>query len=158
MRRLLTLALTFALTVPLLAQTPAKSTADDAAIRSVIRQHDETRNKGDWKKLGELFTQDAEQFTSAGEWRRGRPAIEKSVAQIMATTYKGATYATKVESVRMITPTVALVDGAFEISNIGGGGRRVGHNTYVMVKEGDRWHIAAARSMVPTPVGPTAKK
>jgi uncharacterized protein (TIGR02246 family) len=155
MRRLVLPALVILIAVPVLAQPPG---GDDAAVRAVIRQHDETRNRGDFKALAQLFTADAEQHTSAGEWRRGRAEIEKNVAQIMATTYKGGKYTTKVDTVRMLTPTVAIVDGAFEISNIGGGGRRMGHSTYVLVKDGQQWRIAAVRSMVPTPVGATVKK
>ena len=41
----------------------------------------------------------------------------------MATTYKGGKDTTKVDKVRMLAPTVALVDGPFEISNIAGGTR-----------------------------------
>ncbi|MCA1583580.1 MAG: SgcJ/EcaC family oxidoreductase [Acidobacteria bacterium] len=138
------------------AQTPATSSGDDAAIRRVLQQQDDARNRGDWKALGELFTSDAEQFTSAGQWRRGRADIEKGVAETMTTTYKGGKYATKVETVRMLTPTVAIADGPFEISGIAGGsGTRRGHTTYALVKSGDRWQIAASRSMVPTAVGPT---
>ncbi len=158
MRTVVTALLGLALTVPGLAQTPAASGADAAAIRLVVQQQDDARNRGDWKAFGELFTQDAEQLTSAGQWRRGRGDIEKGVAQTMATTYKSGKYATKVETVRMLAPTVAVVDGAFEITNIASGGSRRGHTTHVLVKSGDRWLIAASRSMVPTPVGSTAPR
>lgn len=153
MRTAFTVLFTLALGVQGLAQAPAA--ADDAAVRRVLQQHDDVRNRSDWKALGDLFTEDAEQLTSAGEWRRGRAAIEKGVAQAGATTYKGTKYTTTVEKVRMMAPNVALVDGAFEIANIGGRGSRKGHMTYLLVKSGDRWRIAAGRSMVPTPVGAT---
>lgn len=152
MRTAVTVLFTVALGVQGLAQAPAGADAD--AIRRIVQQHDDARNRADWKALGELFTEDAEQLTSAGEWRRGRAEIEKGVAQMTATTYKGSKYTTTVERVRMVAPNVAVVDGAFEIANIGGRGRR-GHMTYVMVKSGDRWRIAAGRSMVPTPAGAT---
>lgn len=84
MRTVVTALFGLALTVPGLAQTPAASGADDVAIRRVVQQQDDARNRGDWKAFGELFTQDAEQLTSAGEWRRGRDEIEKGVAQTMA--------------------------------------------------------------------------
>ncbi len=162
MRTVLTAAFIIALAGPAFAQATAGKPAaaqataggDEAAVRRVIQQQDETRNKADWKGLAALFTEDAEQFTSAGEWRRGRADIEKGVAQSMATTYKGGTYTTKVDKVRMLASTVALADGSFEISNIAGGTRR-GHTTYALVKAGGQWRIAAARSMVPTAVGST---
>ena len=153
MRTVLTAVFMIAMAGPAFAQATAPG-GDEAAIRSVIQQHDAARNKADWKALSALFTEDAEQFTSAGEWRRGRAEIEKGVAQGMATTYKGGTYTTKVDKVRMLAPTVALADGAFEISNIAGGARR-GHSTFAVVKSGGQWRIAASRTMVPTPVGST---
>ena len=155
MRIAATTAFFLALTLPAFAQSAAVSSADDKAIRGVVQQQDEARNRGDWKAFGELFTQDAEQLTSAGEWRRGRAAIEKGVAQSMTTSYKGGKYVSKVETIRMVSPTVALADGAFEISNIGRGGSRRGQTTYVLVKSADRWRIAASRSMVPSAAGPT---
>lgn len=152
MRTVLTAVFMMALAAPAFAQ--ATGGGDEAAIRGVLQQHDDTRNKADWKALSALFTEDAEQFTSAGEWRRGRAEIEKGVAQGMATAYKGGKYTTTVGKVRMLAPTVALVDAAFEIGNISGGARR-GHSTYALVKSGGQWRIAAVRSMVPTAVGST---
>jgi uncharacterized protein (TIGR02246 family) len=151
----MTTVFSLALTVAGFGQVAAPASADDAAIRRVVQQQDEARNRGDWKALSELFTQDAEQLTSSGTWRRGRAAIEKGVAQSMGSVYKGAKYTTKVESVRMLAPTVAMTDGTFEISNIAGGSTRRGHATYLLVKSGDAWRIAAVRSMVPTPEGAT---
>lgn len=151
----MTTVFSLALTVAGVGQASAPASADDTAIRRVVQQQDETRNRGDWKALSELFTQDAEQLTSSGTWRRGRAAIEKGVAQSMGSVYKGAKYATKVESVRMLAPTVAMADGTFEISNIAGGSTRRGHTTYLLAKSGDAWRIAAVRSMVPTPEGAT---
>ena len=151
----MTTVFSLALTVAGFGQVAAPASADDAAIRRVVQQQDEARNRGDWKALSELFMQDAEQLTSSGTWRRGRAAIEKGVAQSMGSVYKGAKYTTKVESGRMLAPTVAMTDGTFEISNIAGGSTRRGHATYVLVKSGDAWRIAAVRSMVPTPEGAT---
>jgi uncharacterized protein (TIGR02246 family) len=151
----MTTVFSIALAVADLTQTGAPLSADDAAIRRVVQQQDEARNRADWKALSELFTQDAEQLTSSGTWRRGRADIEKGVAQSMGSVYKGAKYTTKVESVRMLAPTVAMADGTFEISNIAAGGTRRGHATYLLVKSGDAWRIAAVRSMVPTPEGAT---
>jgi uncharacterized protein (TIGR02246 family) len=151
----MTTVFSVALTVAGFGQAAAPASADETAIRRVVQQQDDARNRADWKALSELFTQDAEQLTSSGTWRRGRADIEKGVAQSMGSIYKGAKYTTKVESVRMLAPTVAMADGAFEISNIAGGGTRRGHATYLLVKSGDAWRIAAVRSMVPTPEGAT---
>lgn len=155
MRTAIVIVFTLAQAVSTVAQAQSTSSADDAAIRRVLQQHDDARNSRDWKVLSELFTQDAEQLTSSGDWRKGRAQIEKGTAQITTTTYKGGKYTTRVDTVRMLAPGVAIADGTFEIANIGSGGSRKGHSTYVLVKSGDRWRIAAARSMVPTPAGST---
>lgn len=157
MRTVLTTALMATLSFTAFAQAPAGG-ADEAAIRRLAQQHDEARNKGDWKALSGLFTEDADQLTSAGEWRRGRAEIEKGVAQIMAGTYKGGKFVTTIDKVRMVAPTVAMADGTFEIQNIGSGGTRRGRTTYTLVKSGGAWRIAASRTMVPTPVGATPSR
>lgn len=134
-------------------ETAASQAGDEAAIRKVVQQYDETRNRGDWKAYGALFTADADQLVSSGTWRRGAADIMKSTADINATTYKGGKYTTTVDRVRTIAPTVALVDTTFEISNLAAGGSRKGLNSIVLVKDGGQWRIAATRSMVPTPAG-----
>jgi uncharacterized protein (TIGR02246 family) len=131
----------------------AGQAGDEPSIRKVLQQYDETRNRGDWKAYGALFIPDADQLTSSGTWRRGTTEIMKSTADITATTYKGGKYTTTVDRVRVIAPTVALVDGAFEISNLAGGGTRKGLISMVLVKDGGQWRVAATRSMVPTPAG-----
>jgi uncharacterized protein (TIGR02246 family) len=126
---------------------------DETAIRKVVQAYDDARNRGDWKAYSAMFTKDADQLTSAGTWRRGAAEIEKSTADITATTYKGGKYTTTVERVRTLAPGVALMDGAFAITNIQGGGARKGRMTMVLVNEAGEWRIAATRSMVPTPAG-----
>ena len=155
MRHLAALGLTFALATPVLVYGQAASGADEAAIRRVIQQHDQTRTKGDWKGVASLYTEDGATLTSAGEWRRGHAQIEKGGAASGAGVYKGGKYTTTIDSVRTLAPTVALADGTFEIANIAGGGSRKGNITYVLVKSGDAWRIAATRSQVPTTAGAT---
>ncbi len=154
MRFTATVGLALVLLVPGAALGQAAAGGDDAAVRRVVQQHDQTRTSGDWKGSANLFAEDGATLTSSGEWRRGRAQIEKGGAAAGAGVYKGAKYATTIDSVRLLAPTVALADGTFEISGIGGGSRK-GHSTYVLVKSGEAWRIAASRSMVPTPVGPT---
>jgi uncharacterized protein (TIGR02246 family) len=155
MRFTATIGLTLVLLVPGVALGQAAAGGDDAAIRRVIQQHDQTRTGGDWKGVATLFAEDGAVLTSSGEWRRGRAQIEKGGATAGAGVYKGGKYSTTISSVRLLAPTVALADGTFEISGIGGGGSRKGHTTYILVKSGDAWRIAGSRSMVPTPMGQT---
>ena len=154
MRHGVAMALAAVLAVPGVVYAQTKPASEEAAIRRVIQQHDQTRSAGDWRATSNLFTNEGSTLTSAGEWRRGRADVEKLGAATGNKAYKGGKYTSTVESLRMLAPTVALVDTRFEIANITGGSRR-GHTTYVLVKEGDQWRIAASRSMVPTAVGAT---
>lgn len=154
MRHGVVLAFAATLAVSGIVHGQTGSASEETAIRRVIQQHDQTRSAGDWRAASNLFTNEGSTLTSAGEWRRGRAQLEKLGAATGTAAYKGGKYTSTVESVRMLAPTVALVDTRFEIASIAGGSRR-GHTTYVLVKEGDQWRIAASRSMVPTPVGAT---
>lgn len=156
--RAIAATLTLILSVPVVALGQAIAPAEESAIRRIIQQHDQTRSTADWKGVANLFAEDGSTLTSAGEWRRGRAQVEKGGATLAAGVYKSAKYSTKVESVRLLAPTVALADTTFEISNIGGSGSRKGHSTYILVKSGDAWRIAATRSMVPTPAGAAAPR
>lgn len=155
MRATVAIGVTLMLLVPAAARAQGAGAADETAIRRVIQQHDQARSSADWKGVANLFAEDGSTLTSAGEWRRGRAQIEKGGATMGSGVYKGAKYATTVDNVRLLAPTVALADGSFEISGIGGSGSRKGHSSYVLVKSGDAWRIAGMRSMVPTTAGPT---
>lgn len=136
-----------------LAQTPGPSVSDEEAVRRVVQQHEDARHRSDWKAMALTFTADADQLTSAGEWRHGRDEIERGVAQAFAGNYSGGTYTGRIDAVRMLSPSVALVNGNYEIGNIGNGGARRGYTTFVVVREANAWLIAAVRWMVPTAAG-----
>jgi uncharacterized protein (TIGR02246 family) len=157
MRTAVTTLFILALTLPGVAQAPKTGGGDEAAIRRVLQDYDAARTRADVKAVAALFTEDGDQLTSASEWRRGRAQVEKGTAQSLTTSYKGGKYVTNVETVRMLGPGIALAEAAFEIANIAGGSRK-GHTTFVLVKSGDRWQIALARSMVPTPAGATPSR
>jgi uncharacterized protein (TIGR02246 family) len=142
-----------ALTIPgsVMGQT-SRVSADEIAARRVVERLEEARHRGDWKATAALFTEDADQLTSAGEWRHGPDEIAKGGATGWAANYTGtgATYTGRVDTVRILHPTVVVVNGTFEITNIGGAGARRGYTTFVVVRRGDRWLIDVARWMVPT--------
>jgi hypothetical protein len=77
MRTALTTLLVLTLSLLATAQR-SMSSDDDAAIRRVIQQQDEARERGDWKALGQLFAEGADWLKSTGEWRKGRAQIEKA--------------------------------------------------------------------------------
>jgi len=80
------------------------------------------------------------------------------LAEQFAGVYKGATIKITTASIRFLKPDVALVNGSFEVSGLQGlDGKelpvRKGLSTNVLMKQRDKWMIAALRGMVPAPVG-----
>jgi uncharacterized protein (TIGR02246 family) len=121
---------------------------DEAAIREVVKQYVATREKGDAAGLGALFTSDADQLVSSGEWRHGRDAVVKGTLQ--STKQSGGTRTIVIETIRFPTRDVALADGRYEITGGTGGDRRM-WSSFVMVRESGGWRIAAIRNMLPAP-------
>ena len=135
-------------TASLQAQSPAGARAsDETAIRELVRQYVNARELRDAASIGALFTADADQHTTAGEWRRGRDAIVPGT--LASSTRNPGRRSITVENVRFITPDVAIADGPYEIAAAGGGVRRM-WTTIVAARDGDTWRIAAIRNMVTT--------
>ena len=56
-------------------QSSAPRPTDDADVRAVVDRYVEARERRDGAAVAALFTADADQFTTGGEWRRGRDAV-----------------------------------------------------------------------------------
>src|SRR5438876_11886798 len=74
MRLLAALVLCSIATLPALARSAVRAD-DDAAIREVVRKYVDAREKRDPNLIAALFTEDADQITTSGEWRRGRDNV-----------------------------------------------------------------------------------
>jgi uncharacterized protein (TIGR02246 family) len=155
MRELATTCLCCLLMAPsLTGQQPAARSADETAVRDVVRKYVDARELRDARAIEALFTSDADQQTTSGEWRRGRAQIVPGTLE--SSRRNAGTRAISVESVRFLTPDVALVDGPYEIGAAGGPGAGAGprrmRTTIVLARASGQWRIAAIRNMVPTRV------
>lgn len=149
MRLLTTICLCCLLTVPaLLGQQPASRPGDEAAVREVVRKYVSARDLRDANAIAALFTSDADQHTTSGEWRRGRDQIVPGTME--SSRRNTGTRTITVESVRFITPDVAIADGPYVITPSGGGAVQRMRATIVLRRDPDAWRIAAIRNMVPT--------
>ena len=135
--------------LPLGAQSP-EARNDEAAVREVVRLYVEAREARDAGAIAALFTEDADQLTSGGEWRRGREALVHG-AQASSARTEGKRTIT-VETVRFLAPGVALADGRYEIAGRGGDRRMWASLTLTRGAAG--WRIAAIRNMLPAPPPP----
>jgi uncharacterized protein (TIGR02246 family) len=125
-------------------QTPAPAT-DEAAVREVVRRYVNARELKDPAAIEALFTADADQHTTSGEWRRGRAQIVPGTLE--SSTRNPGTRTITVQAVRFIAPDVAIADGPYEIA--GAGRTRRMWATLVLKREAGTWRIAAIRNMVP---------
>jgi uncharacterized protein (TIGR02246 family) len=126
------------------AQSPA---SDEAAIREVVRKYVDARDNIDAQATEALFTSDADQLVSSGEWRKGRAEVVRGT---MASSRSSSGKRTiTVTSVRFVAPGVALADGRYEIAGQTGATARRMWTTLVLTQSQGVWRIAAIRNMLP---------
>lgn len=145
--RILTLLCLLSSCTSLLRAQPAPRSADEASIRDLVQQYVDAREHQDAAAVEALFTSDADQLVSSGEWRNGRAAVVKGA---MASSQRtGGKRSIEVTSIRFLTPDVAIADGRYTLTNITGGGTRDMWTTLVLKRESGVWRIAAIRNMLP---------
>jgi uncharacterized protein (TIGR02246 family) len=134
-------------------QNQGTQSSEEVAIRAVVRNYVNARELRDPAAIEALFTADADQHTTAGEWRRGRPQVIRG--SLASSTQNPGNRSITVETVRFITPDVAIADGPYEIT-MNDSVRRM-WTTLVLEREDGAWRIAAIRNMVPAtnPAGPS---
>ena len=137
-----------------LGQTGAPRGNDEAAIREMVSRYVAARETGNAKAVADLFTADADQLVSSGEWRKGRDEVVRGTLASSQST--GGTRTITVESVRFLTRDVALADGRYEIAGLTGGQSRRMWTSLLMSRTAGGWRIAAIRNMLPAPPAPAA--
>ena len=144
--------LSIAMTLCCLWMVPAAAAqdvaADEAAVREIVGRYVDARERRDAKLLEVLFTADADQLTTSGEWRRGRDAVVRGgLASSQAN--PGSRQIT-IEVVRFLAPGLAIADGRYEIGAAAGAAARSMRTTFVLTRVGGgEWRIAAIRNMAP---------
>jgi len=141
MTRLIFLAVAF------LPALPAQPANDEAAVKAVVARYVDAREKRDAAAIEALFTSDADQLVSSGEWRKGREAVVRGTLASSEST--GGRRTITIESVRFVGSGVAVADGRYEISGMAGGQSRHMWSSFVMTRGPDGWRIAAIRNMLP---------
>ena len=147
MLRLLILSLALVPSALLAAQQAPPG--DEAAVREVIRRYESARDAKDAKAIEALFTADADQHTTAAEWRRGRGQVV--TGSLGSSKQNPGDRTITVTSVRFITPDVVIADGPYEITTAGAVRRM--WTTIIVKREAGAWRIAAIRNMMPTGSG-----
>ena len=123
--------------------------SDEAAVRAIVARYVDAREKRDAKLLEALFTADADQLVTTGEWRQGRDNVVRG--GLASSQANPGSRQIAIETVRFVAPGVAIADGRYEIAEAQAAAPRRMRTTFVIVRvAGNEWRIAAIRNMAPT--------
>lgn len=125
---------------------------DEAAIRDVVTNYVAARERGDAAAVAAVFTENADQLTSSGEWRRGRDQLVRGTLA-SSKTNSGARTIT-IKTVRFPAADVAIADGEYVIAATASAQARNMWTSFVMIRSGGRWRIDAIRNMLPASQAP----
>jgi uncharacterized protein (TIGR02246 family) len=119
---------------------------DETAIRELVRKYVEARQIIDPHAIEALFTKDADQLVSSGEWRKGRDEVVRGT--VASSKSESGTRTITLESIRFLEPTVAIADGRYDLAD------RHMWSTFLFKRGQDGWRIAAIRNMLPAAAAP----
>jgi uncharacterized protein (TIGR02246 family) len=134
---------------PSTGQATSKTATDESAIREVVKKYVDARDRADEAAIRSLFTEDADQLVSSGEWRKGREAVVQGTLASSKSNAAARTIA--VETIRFPAAGTAIADGRYSIAATAGGEARHMWTSFVLVKSGSAWRISAIRNMLPAP-------
>ncbi|MFM9964896.1 MAG: YybH family protein [Planctomycetaceae bacterium] len=125
-----------------------KRSADEEAIRQSDESFSKAYGQGNAKSVAAHFTADAEFVDELGNVFQGRAAIEESMTEFFAEN-PGCKLEMKVDSIRFISPGVAVEDGTTTIIRAEGEGTVESLYTAVHVKTDGQWLVASVRDHAP---------
>ncbi len=129
------------------AQTPGSEMSQEKAIRELVAKYAAARATSDVKGIEALFTGDADQLVSTGEWRKGRDALVRGMLE--SSKQNAGARTITVETVRVLAPGVAIADARYEIAATSASGARHMWSSFLAVRTANGWRIAAIRNMLP---------
>ncbi len=121
-----------------------QNASDENSIRAIVKKYADAREAQQPGAVETLFTADADQLVSTGEWRKGRDEVGKGTLASSRNNQGKRTLT--VASLRFVAPDVAIADCRYEISGVAT--RRM-WSTFVIVRTKDGWRISAIRNMLP---------
>lgn len=126
----------------------AKRSVDEEAIRQMDEAFLKAYGRGDAKAVAAYFTADAEYVDELGNVFQGRAAIEDSMIEFFAEN-PGCKLEMNVDSIRFISPGIAIEDGTTTITRTEGEPTIESLYTAVHVKTDGKWLAASVRDHAP---------
>jgi uncharacterized protein (TIGR02246 family) len=135
---------------PGVGQQSKGDATDKEAIAKNAEAFIEAFGKGDAAALAAFWTPDGDYTTSTGRRFQGREAIEKSFRNFLAEN-KGLTVRIESESLRFVTPEVAIEDGKTFVIHPDGAPPSRARYTIVHAKKDGKWLLSSVRDSPFTP-------
>jgi uncharacterized protein (TIGR02246 family) len=123
----------------------AGASAEEDAIRQTADAFVAAFNDGDADAVAALWTEDGEYFIGSNAVK-GRPAIAKLYEEFFRAN-PGSKMTVKVDSVRMLAPTVALEQGSATVKSESNDSSSASSYSAVHVKQGQKWLMASVREL-----------
>lgn len=127
------------------AETDSKAqSADERAIRAAADAFARAYNAGQAHALASQFSEDAEVVDVEGVRTRGREAIE----ELLDATFRsepGVQIALTIDSLRFLSPDVAMEEGRNTVTRAGGGAPSFRRHLVIHVKKDGRWQMSSVR-------------
>lgn len=124
----------------------AQNNSEVDKIKALVAAYADAREASDATEIRQLFTDDADQLVSSGEWRYGIDALVSGMLQSSQNNPGQRTLS--VEKVRFMDSRNAIADARYEISNSDGTERKM-WSTFILQKVKKKWKISAIRNMLP---------
>lgn len=124
----------------------SRPSADDEAIRKLARDYEAACNAKDAKAVAALFAPDGELVEDDGNVVQGRDAIAAAFTQMFAATPKASTKVA-IDSIRLVSPSVAIEDGSTKTTLSPGQPPILGRHCVTHIKVDGRWLMASARAL-----------
>ena len=136
---------TILLVIPAFSGQGQPATNGEQALRKAAAGIIDALNKGDLDGVMAFWTADADLIDESGKTIRGHDALAAHFKTRLRE-LKGSRFAGKVQSVKLVRPQVALVDGEVQ-TTLADGERESNRYVAVWVKSGDKWLISSARDL-----------
>lgn len=127
---------------------PAKTSADEDAIRETGATFAKACDKADAKAAAAHFTADAEYVDEQGNVFQGRQAIEELLTAFFIAS-PGSQLELAIDTIRFVGPGVAVEDGTTTVVRPTGGPSDYSRYTAVHVKTNGKWLTASSREHAP---------
>lgn len=131
-------------------QPPAgKPSADEVSLRAAVEQYTASLKTGDLKAILAHWTADGDFIDEEGAHHKGKDALGKLYEENLKDLKEGKS-AFAIESVRMLSPDVAVIIGMVEFTPKDGA-VETNRVTATWVKQAGRWLIASVRDLPEQP-------